>query len=256
MTLAHKGRAQDKVVLITGAGTGIGRATALLYSKEGASVVLMGRRKSPLVRVSKEITENGGRALPIQGDVTDEKSVHHVILITLKQFKKIDVLINNAGIAGDAVPIHKTTDRMWRELIEGNLTGSFRMVRALLPHFLERKAGIIVNVSSMAALVGMPNMGAYSISKSGMIALTKCIAVEYGHLGIRCNCVCPGTVLTPMTEDYLKASHRYRGASSSNLLMRIGKPSEIAESILFLGLGESSFVTGAVLSIDGGYTSI
>jgi NAD(P)-dependent dehydrogenase (short-subunit alcohol dehydrogenase family) len=256
MVLMQKGRAENKVVLITGGGTGIGRATALRFSKEGASVVLMGRRKAPLVRVSKEITENGGRALPIQGDVTDEKSVHQVVLEALERYRKIDVLINNAGIAGDAVLIHKTTDQMWRELIEVNLTGSFRMVRAVLPHFLERKAGIIVNVSSMAALVGMPNMAAYSISKSGMIALTKCIAVEYGYLGIRCNCVCPGMVLTPMTEDYLKAPQRYPGASSSNLLMRVGKPYEIAESILFLGLDESSFVTGAVLNIDGGYTAL
>jgi NAD(P)-dependent dehydrogenase (short-subunit alcohol dehydrogenase family) len=254
--LTRKGRAENKVVLITGGGTGIGKATALRYATEGASVVLMGRRNAPLVGVSKEITENGGSALPIQGDVTDEESVQQVIREVLERLGSIDVLINNAGIAGDAVPIHMTTDRIWQELMDCNLTGSFRMVRGVLPHFLERKAGVIVNVSSMAAVVGMANMGAYSISKSGMIALTKCVAVEYGDLGIRCNCVCPGTVLTPMTEDYLKPSQRFQGASLGNLLMRIGKPSEIAESIFFLGSDESSFVTGAVLNIDGGYTAV
>ncbi|MBW2062213.1 MAG: SDR family oxidoreductase [Deltaproteobacteria bacterium] len=255
MPAGIKKRVKNKIVLVTGGGTGIGRATARLFAKEGASIVLMGRRKAPLTRVCREISRMGGKALPITGDVTDEQSVHQVIQNALKGFKRIDILVNSAGVAGEAVPVHETTDEVWAELIDSNLTGSFRMIRAILPFFLEKRKGVIVNVASIAALVGLNHMAAYSAAKAGIVALTRCIAVEYGHLGIRCNCICPGTVETNMTRDYLAYPGRYQRLSSTNPLNRISRADEIAQGILYLGSDESSFVTGTILVVDGGYTA-
>ncbi len=141
------------------------------------------------------------------------------------------------------------------EMIRSNLTSAFRMIRAVLPHYLERQQGIIVNVSSIAGLVGMPYMTAYSASKAGIVALIRSTAAEYSRLGIRCNCICPGTIKTPMTKSFLNGPRREQSAASSNLLGHIGKPREIAKSIFFLGSEESSFLTGSVLTADGGYTA-
>jgi len=203
MSFPLKKRVKNKVALVTGGGSGIGRSTARLLAREGASVIVMGRKKTPLTRVSRQILKFGGNALPAKGDVTDEQSVRRVIETGLKEFKKIDILVNSAGVAGEPVQVHEITDAMWTELIDSNLTGTFRMIRAVLPYFLEKKKGIIVNVASIGGLVGLGNMAAYNAAKGGVIALTKSVAVEYGHLGIRCNCVCPGTVETNMTRDYL-----------------------------------------------------
>ena len=248
-------RAADQVVLVTGGGTGIGRATAMLYAKEGARVALMGRRKGPLTRVANAIRRRGGTALALQGSVVDEDSVRTAVERTVDECKGIDVLINNAGLPGVAAPVHDTTDATWQEMIDHNLTGAFRMSRAILPHFVRAASGIIVNVSSIAALVGMRGMAPYSAAKSGLIALTRSIAVEYGRLGIRCNCICPGTVMSPMTKQFLKDAHRYECAKGSNPLMRVGRPEEIAHSIFYLGSSESSFLTGAIVTVDGGRTA-
>ncbi|MBW1709195.1 MAG: SDR family oxidoreductase [Deltaproteobacteria bacterium] len=255
MPATQKKNIKNKVALITGGGSGIGRATARLFAREGASVVLMGRRKAPLTRVARQISKQGGKALAIKGDVTDEQSVHRVIQAALKDFKKIDILVNSAGTAGEAALVHETTDQMWEELIDSNLTGTFRMIRAILPHFMEKRKGVIVNIASIAALAGFNRMAAYSVAKSGVVALTKSIAVEYGHLGIRCNCICPGTVETNMTKDYLSYPGVYDKISATNPLNRISRADEIARGIFYLGSEESSFVTGAVLTVDGGFTA-
>lgn len=248
-------RVKNRIVLITGAGSGVGKATALLFVNEGAIVVLVGRRKGVLTRLSNKILRGRGKAIPMEGDVTNERDVQGIIQTTLQRFGRIDILINNAGVAREAVRVHETTDDMWSELMDINLTGAFRMIRAVLPHLIERRRGTIVNVSSIAGLVGLSHMAAYSVAKSGMIALTKSVAVEYGHLGIRCNCVCPGTVETEMTKDYLSSPGRYQGTSSLYPMGRIAHPKEIAQGILYLASEESSFVTGTVLTIDGGYTA-
>jgi meso-butanediol dehydrogenase/(S,S)-butanediol dehydrogenase/diacetyl reductase len=248
-------RARDKVVIITGGGSGIGRATARLYAREGSAVSLVGRRKSALTRVADQIIQKGGKALTIATDITQDNSAEQVVRATLERFKHIDVLINNAGIAGPAVLVHETGDDIWNELIAHNLTACFRMAREVLKYFSMRANGIIVNVSSIAGLVGMPNMSAYSVAKSGLIALTRSIAVEYAHLGIRCNCVCPGTTQTPMTQGFLKDPVRSRDVQSYIPLDRVAKASEIAASIFYLGSDESSFITGAVMPVDGGFTA-
>ncbi len=248
-------RVSDKIALITGAGSGIGRATSLLYAREGASVILVGRRRMPLEDVAQEVISSGGRALPLEGDITDEACVRSVVEASLVEFGGIDILINNAGKAQPGRPLHEFTDAMWKEALDVNLTGTFRFIRGVLPHFLKRNRGTIVNVSSASALVGMPNMAGYSAAKSGVVALTRSVAVEYGHLGIRCNCVCPGAVTTPMTEAFLADATRRRRVIAGNLLPRLAEPGDIANTILYLGSDESSFLTGAILAADGGLTA-
>ena len=246
---------RERVVLITGGGTGIGRETAFRFARSGYSVVLVGRREASLRRVAHQIERRQGKALTIGADITDEGSVRKIVEMAIKRFRRIDTLINNAAIAGEALLVHEVSDEMWNELIGGNLTASFRMCRAILPHFIKRKKGVIVNVSSIAALVGMRSMAPYSVAKSGLLALTRSIAAEYGDKGIRCNCVCPGTAMTPMTQGILNDGQRRRRIASTNLLQRIARPSEIARAIYYLGSDESSFITGLILTVDGGYTA-
>jgi NAD(P)-dependent dehydrogenase (short-subunit alcohol dehydrogenase family) len=247
---------KGQVVLITGAGSGIGRATAMLLAEKGARVALMGRRAGLINQAVKAIKRRGGRACGFSGDTTREESVQQVVKGVLGTCGRIDVLVNNAGIPAEGRLVHATTDQEWHEIINANLTGSFRMVRAVLPHFMKKRAGIIVNVSSIAGLVGMRRMAAYGVAKSGLIALTRSVAAEYGQHGIRCNCICPGTVQTPMTEVYLADPERHFMAERTNLLGRIGRPSEIAQGILFLASEASAFLTGGVLIADGGYTAV
>jgi NAD(P)-dependent dehydrogenase (short-subunit alcohol dehydrogenase family) len=248
--------AKHKVVLISGGGTGIGRATALLYAAKGATVVLMGRRRREIDNLAQWINKKGGTALAVSGDIAKLSDVKKAIEATVSQFKRIDVLVNNAGIAAEAALVHETTDEMWQEIIDINLTGSFLLCREVLPVFIRQRSGVIVNVSSISALVGMPYMSAYSISKSGVIALTRSIAAEYARLGIRCNCICPGTVETPMTIAYLSKKDRYRQCAEAIPMGRIANAKEIARSIYYLGSEESSYLTGAVLTADGGYTAM
>jgi NAD(P)-dependent dehydrogenase (short-subunit alcohol dehydrogenase family) len=248
-------RLENTVALITGGGTGIGHATALLFAREGASVALLGRRPAPLEETAAEIVRLGGRALAIAADVTDEDGVRTAVGHTLDVFDRIDVLVNNAGVPGESAPVHETSDRIWWEVTNANLTGCFRMTRAVLPCFLDQGAGVIVNVSSTCGLIGAPGNAAYSVAKAGVIELTKCVALEYAGAGVRCNCVCPGTVDTDMTRGYLARPERHARTLSAIPLRRLGAPPDIAASILYLASDESAFTTGAVLTVDGGVTA-
>lgn len=245
----------DKVVLITGGGTGIGRAAARLFAARGARVALAGRREPPLAEAADAICAAGGKAFAVSGDVTDEKSVRRIIRSVREKAGRIDVLVNNAGQAERWAMIHQITDEMWQGMLETNLTGAFRMARAVLPHFMEQRQGVIVNVSSIAALVGMPGIAPYSIAKSGLVALTRSIAAEYAPLGIRCNCVCPGLTETSMTKDSLRPTDARRYNALRYPVRKLGTPGEIAEAIVFLS-SSNAFLTGAVLTVDGGYTCV
>lgn len=243
---------RDLVVILTGGGSGIGRATSDLLAAKGASLVLVGRRREPLERAARAAVEMGAEALVLACDLADSASAPNVVRQARDRFEHIDILVNNAAVPGEGVPLHEVSDELWDEICETNLTAPFRMCRALLPIFVEQGRGTIVNVSSTAALVSMTHMAAYSAAKSGLLALTKAVALDYGPMGVRCNAVCPGITATPMTANVLSSPKQNTALSLGIPLRRIAEAREIAGAILFLCSHEASYVNGTVLTVDGG----
>ncbi|MBI3603793.1 MAG: glucose 1-dehydrogenase [Nitrospirae bacterium] len=248
-------RLDGTVALITGGGVGIGEAVARLFAKEGAAVLITGRRKDLLERVAGEIERSGGRALAVAGSVADEAHAQTAVMQAVRTFGKLNVLVNNAGIGSFGKLLHETDDATWNELFATNLTGAFRMTRAALPEMLKAGGGAIVNVSSIASLVGIPTTAAYSATKGGLDALTRCTALDYAKQGIRCNAVNPGLVNTPMAAPLINDPARLAQAMAAYPLGRPGTPEEVAKLVLYLASDESSWVTGGVFPIDGGMTA-
>ena len=248
-------RLDGKVALITGGGVGIGEAIARLFAQEGAAVVLTGRRKEPLEKVAGDITSHKGRAISVTGSVTDEVHVRSAVDQAVRTFGKLDILVNNAGIGAFGKTLHETDDATWNEVLDINLTGVFRMTRAAVPAMLKGGRGSIVNISSVASLVGIPLLSAYAAAKGGLDSLTRCIAIDYAKQGIRCNSICPGLVDTPMAEPLINDPEKLAWVMSMYPLDRPGKPEEIASLVLYLASDESAWVTGTVFPIDGGMTA-
>lgn len=250
-------RLAGKTAIITGAGSGIGEVTAKLFAKEGAAVVLLGRNADKLNRVASEIKKAGKTALSIRADITKENEVQAAVEQTLGQFGRIDVLANNAAMINDPVQFHEMSDRSVQELVDTNLIGAFRMTRAVLPSMIERKAGSIVNVSSVSGIkvVEKVPLAVYSATKAAVIMFTKSIAIEYGQHKIRCNCVCPGTIRSSFLQPYIEDEKARRVLDAAQPLGRIGEPVDVASAILYLASDEAAWVTGAVLVIDGGASS-
>ena len=250
-------RLANKVAIITGAGSGIGEVTAKFFADEGADVVLVGRNLDKLNRVTSEIKTGGKNAVAVSADISNESQVQAVVEQAIHRFSKIDILINNAGIINDPVQFHQMSDRVWNELIDTNMIGTFRMTRAVLPSMVEKKAGSIVNVSSVAGMKAIEKvpLSVYNSTKAGIIMFTKSIAVEYSPYNVRCNCVCPGTIKSPFLQPYLDDEKARKVMNSAHPLGRIGEPEDVAHSILYLASDEASWVTGTVLVVDGGITS-
>lgn len=244
-----------KVALITGGGVGIGEATARLFAREGAAVVITGRRKEIIERVARQIEEAKGRALAVAGNVADEAHVRDAVGQAVRTFGKLNILVNNAGVGAFGQTLHETADATWEELLATNLTGVFRITRAAIPEMLKAGGGSIVNVSSIASLVGIPLSAAYSATKGALDALTRCLAVEYAKQGIRCNGVNPGLVDTPMAAGLLNDPARRAEVLATYPLGRPGTPEEVAKLILYLASDDSAWVTGSLFPIDGGMTA-
>jgi len=247
-------RLQGKVAVITGGNAGIGEAIAKLFADEGASVVVTGRRKEELDRVVKGIGVNGGRALAVAGSVTDEAHVQDVVAQTLRSFGKLHLLVNNAGIGDFGKRLHETDDATWTKVLDINLTGAFRMTRAAVPEIIKSGGGAIINISTVASLVGIRGLPAYAASKGGLDALTRSIAVDYASDNIRCNVVNPGLVDTPMAAPLMNDPASLDPILSQYAIRRPGKPEEVAKMVLYLASDEAVWVTGATFSIDGGMT--
>jgi len=243
-----------KVAIITGGGTGIGEATAKLFAAQGAYVILTGRRQDALESVAKNIIASGGKVLTVSGSVTDETHVQSVVEQTMRTFGKIDLLVNNAALGGFGVRLHEITDQTWHNTLDTNLTGVFRMTRAVIPHMLGR-GGAIVNVSSVAGLVGFSGSAAYSSTKGALVALTRVLAIEYAQEKIRCNSVCPALVETPMAAEVLTDPDRRALMTAAHPIGRIGTPDDVARMLLYLASDDASWVTGSVFTIDGGLTA-
>lgn len=248
-------RLQNKVALITGGSAGMGEAIARRFAREGASVVITGRRKDLLDKIVADLTREGGRAISVAGSVTDEAHPREAVDQAVRAFGKLNVLVNNAGIGAFGKQLHETDDATWDEVLAVNLTGAFRMTRASVPAMLKAGGGSIVNISSIASLVGIPMLAAYSASKGGMDSLTRCTAIDYAKQGIRCNAVTVGLVDTPMAASLINDPEKLAWVMNMYPLGRPGKPEEVASLVLYLASDESAWVTGGLFPIDGGMTA-
>ncbi len=250
------GRVEGKVALVTGAGTGIGRAAAARLAQEGAVVVATSRT---LAHVEETCRLAGRGARPLALDVTDEARVRAVVDEVVAAHGRIDVVVNSAGIDLARAPaVWETTDEEWAEIQEVNVTGVFRVCRAAIPHM--PPGGSIVNVASINSLIAWPNDAAYTASKGALLQLTRATALDVAPRGLRANAVCPGVIDTPLTDAFLALADdpdalraEYRAVAPLN---RIGTAEEVASCILFLASDEASFVTGTALVVDGGTTAI
>lgn len=250
---------ENKVIIVTGGGGGIGRSVAQRFAGAGASVVVVGRTHAKVQAVSDEIAEAGGRGIAMAADVSLEEDVARVIRDTKGTFGRIDVMVNNAAVCPQA----RLTDMSlaeWNGVITNNLTSVFLFCRGVIPHMLEQGGGAIVNVSSVHALATLDGYSAYAASKAGIAGLTRAIALDYAKQNIRANTVLPGAVQTPMLESSVKSLDTPRDEimkqwDQSQPIGRVGQPEEIAAVVMFAASPDNSFMTGTTLVADGGMTA-
>jgi len=245
-----------KVTIITGASGGIGKSVAQKVLEEGSKVVLVSRKKNKLKKTVEELGQNDN-LIYVAADVSHESEVLSVIEQTLTAFDKIDNLVNCAAIINDPTPFHLMTEDQWTNLINVNLKGTFQPIKAVIPLMIEQKSGNIINISSLLGIRAIPKVpfSVYGVTKAGIIMLTKSIAVEYGQYNIRCNCIAPSTIRSPMMEPYLQDENAKRMLEGSFPLKRIGDPEDVANAILFLASDDSKWITGTVMTLDGGISA-
>ena len=242
------------VAVVTGAASGMGRATALLFADEGARLALVDRDESGVAAVAGEISAAGGEASSWALDVADPVAIENVVAGVAERFGGIDILINNAGVSLPAPIEAPGYERAWETTIAVNLTAQALMVRACLPHLRASRAGRVVNIASTEGLGATASISPYTASKHGVIGLTRGLAVELGTSGVTFNCVCPGCINTAMTAEIPEAD-KVKFANRRVPLRRYGDPEEVAHATLSLVLPAASYINGAVLVVDGGMTA-
>ena len=248
---------KDKVALVTGGTSGIGKATAIMFARNGAKTVVAGRNKKRGQEVVDEIEAHGGEAIFISVDMQDQVEIKQMIDRTIETYGRLDFAFNNAGISGMPSITHETKLHDFREIIDVNLNSVFLSMKYELEEMLKSGGGNIVNCSSYGGTHGVGGMSAYTASKHAVVGLTKAAAVEYAKLGVRINAVCPGSVQTPLIEALADVAGEISAGTSEGQaeqpgMNRVGEPNEVAEVVMFLCSEASSFVTGATIAIDGG----
>ena len=249
-------RLENKVAVVTGAGTGIGRATALLFAKEGASVIANVFQGDEAGALEQEARGLPGRLKAVQGDMSRDSDVQLVVSEAVREFGGLDLLFNNAGIEMPGT-VEKTSDETWQQLIDTNLKSVFLCCRRAVPEMLKRGSGSIVNNASINAIRGNHQLVAYSASRGGISAMTRAMALDYAPFAIRVNCICPATIQNTKMFDKALARIEDRVKHVDYMLAkhpmgRLGNPEEVAWAVLFLASDEASFITGVELPIDGG----
>jgi meso-butanediol dehydrogenase/(S,S)-butanediol dehydrogenase/diacetyl reductase len=249
-------RLKGRVAIVTGGGTGLGRAIALRFAQEGASVVLSGRREAPLREVARRIGAEGGRALAVPADVTKPADIPRLVRATVDAFGQLDILVNNAGTVTTRASALDTTDADWERMLDVNLTAVFRLCKQALPELI-RSRGNIVNIASVNGLAGAPARAAYGASKGGLVILTQCMALDHAREGVRVNAICPAFVPTDLNQDLvaeLKRTGRFDPLVARHPL-GLGDPEDVAAAALFLASDDARWITGVALPVDGGLTA-
>ncbi|MDP2708747.1 MAG: 3-oxoacyl-ACP reductase family protein [bacterium] len=246
-------RLSNKVAIITGAGSGIGRASALAFAREGAKILVADWGEEGGTETAELIKRQGGEAIFVKADVSSAADADNLAKQCLAAFGRVDILFNNAGIVKMGA-LAETSEADWDQVINVNLKGMFLCSKAVIPAMLKQGKGKIVNTASIAGLVGFDQLGPYCASKGGIIALTRELALEYAPKKINVNCVAPGVIKTAMTKDMLDDPAVAQGFAANTPYPRLGEPEDIALAAVYLASDESDFVTGQVLTVDGGWT--
>jgi NAD(P)-dependent dehydrogenase (short-subunit alcohol dehydrogenase family) len=244
-----------KVALVTGAGSGIGKATALLFAEEGAKVVASDIDASRLEELAKEAKAAGHDITTIVSDVSKRDDDEKMVDTTIDTYGTIDIVVNNAGIMDEFMPLAEVDDKMWERVLGVNLNGPMYITRKALQTMLEKGSGAIVNVASVGGLFGGRSGVSYTVSKHAIVGLTRSVAYHYAKKGIRCNAVCPGGVETNIQIKQPSALGYERLQTTLPSVTRAAKPNELANAILFLASDDASFVNGEIMVVDGGWTS-
>ena len=256
-------RLSGKVALITGGGRGIGRAIALRFASEGAAVMLAATKRVPLEATAQEVRKAGGRAATTVADVADEAVVKQMVAATLAELGRLDILVNNAGIGGPTLRVGDLDRADWDRTLAVNVTGAFLCAKHAVPHMLERKSGRIVNITSIAGLMGYPLRSPYAVSKWGMIALTRTLAGELGEHGITVNAIAPGAVRGERVEGVIAARATALGRPAAEVerelfveptaLKRMVGPDDVAATAAFLSSDDAANITGETISVSAGF---